>query len=177
MPNTYTFAPTTKTITVIYSIEENGVPIPVQPPALRINLSNDTISDADIMVPLNEQHTYTLLDVTKNIIATQELMDALLSSNFYLNVFLPYSLGTFTTPVEDSVLLMFSSFILPYEILYRELKQNPNYADQILAAYDKNHSVFIRKFKEFIRLILIIPGLICTPIILILILPALHRMS
>jgi hypothetical protein len=177
MPNAYTFAPSTKTITVFYSIEENGIPIPVQPPTLRINLSNDTISEAGIMVPLGEQHTYTFLDVTKNIIATQDLMDALFASNFYVNIFLPYSLGTFTTPVEDSVLFMFSSFILPYEILYRELKQNPKYADQILAVYDKNHNVMLRKFKEVIRILLVIPGLVFTPIILIMIWPALHRMS
>jgi hypothetical protein len=177
MPHRYSFDQTTKTITVVYSYEENGVPIPSEQPPLRINLANDTISEAEIMVPLGEQHAYTFLDVTANIAATPSLMDALLTSNYYANVFLPYSLGTFNTPIEDSVLLMFSSFILPYEILYREMKQNPPYAQQILAVYDKNHSVFIRKFKEFVRLILIIPGLICTPLILLMILPALKKMT
>jgi hypothetical protein len=177
MPNSYSFDPATKTITVVYSYEENGVPIPVQPPPLRINLANDTISEAEIMVPLGEQHAYTFLDVTANIVATRSLMDTLLASNYYANIFLPSSLGKFTTPVEDSVLLLFSSFILPYEILYRELKQNPTYAQEILAVYDKNRSVFIRKLKEFIRLILIIPGLVCTPLILILIWPALKGMT
>jgi hypothetical protein len=177
MPHNYSFNPVSRVITVVYSYEENGVPIPVQPPPLYINLANDTISEAEIMVPLGEQHAYTLLDVTANIIATPSLMDTLLASSYYVNVFLPCSLGTFTTPVENSIFLMFSSFILPYEILYRELKQNPLYAKQILSAYDKNHNVFLRKFKEFIRLVLIIPGLVCTPLILLMIWPALHRMS
>ena len=177
MVTAYTFVPSTKIITVVYSYEENGVSIPSEQPQLRINLSNDTISEAEKMVPLSEQHVFTILDVTKNIVATQELMDALLASNFYVNVFLPYSLGTFNTPVEDSVLFMFSSFILPYEILYREMKRNPDYADRILASYDKNHSVFLRKFKEIIRLILVIPGLVCTPLILLMILPALKNMT
>jgi hypothetical protein len=177
MPNSYSFDPATKTITVVYSYEENGVPIPSEQPPLRINLANDTISEAEIMVPLGEQHVFTVLGITKNIVATQSLMDALLVSKYYTTVFLPYSLGVFNTPFEDSVLLMFSSFILPYEILYREMKQNPTYAQRILDAYDKSHIVFIRKFKEVIRLILIIPGLICTPLILLMILPALKNMT
>jgi hypothetical protein len=174
---TYTFAPATKTITVVYSYEENGIPIPSEQPPLRINLSNDTISEAEIMVPLSGEHVYTVLGITKNIVATQELMDALLLSKYYTTVFLPYSLGVFNTPTEDSVLLMFSSFILPYEVLYREMKQNPTYAQRILDAYDKSHIMFIRKFKEVIRLILIIPGIVCTPLILLAITPALKNMT
>jgi hypothetical protein len=175
MPDSYSFDPESRVITVVFSYEENGVPIPVQPPPVYINLTNDTISERGIIVPLGEQHISLFLGVTANIVATEPLMDALLESNFYANVFLPFSLGPFTTPVENSVLLFFSSFILPYEILYRELKQNPAYAEKILAVYDKNRSVFIRKFKEFVRLILVIPGLVFTPLILILIWPALNN--
>lgn len=174
MEKIYTFDPITCVITVSFSFEdeEHKEPIPIL-----IDISNDTINYDGTLTPLDGQHVYTLLDVTKNIIATPALMDALLASNYYVNVFLPYSLGTFNTPVEDSVLYMFSSFILPYEILYRELANNPAYKERILAAYDKNHNVFIRQFKEVIRLILVVPGLVCTPLILLMILPALNRMT
>ena len=174
MKKIYTFDPATCVIAISFSHEDEEHK---ELTPILIDISNDTITYDGIITPLDGQHVYTLLDVTKNLIATPALMDALLESNYYVNVFLPYSLGKFNTPVEDSVLYMFSSFILPYEILYRELANNPDYKQRILVAYDKNHSVFIRQFKETIRLILVIPGLVCTPLILLMILPALNRMT
>lgn len=135
-----------------------------------IDLSNDTVAYAGYdfkFSPLNKDDGWRLVEALRGLTTTPELMEALLASNYYVKVFLPSSLGAFNTPVEESLFLFFSSFVLPYEILYSELEYNPDYKKQILDAYDKNNSVFLRQLKEKIRLILVVPGLrlVCEPLI------------
>lgn len=179
MNKTYAFDPDTKVITLTITLEsqDDFELKPYQPEPILINLANDTIYQNEMTTPLDESHMYLFLDAMANIVATKPLMDALLASKYYTDIYLSCSLGVFNTPVDGSYFFMFSSFILPYEVLYRELELRSAYATAIIDAYDKNHNVLIRKLKEFVRLVLVIPGLVCTPLILLMVLPALNRMT
>jgi len=107
------------------------------------------------------------LDILDNVKTTPALVDALLENKYYTKQFLKTLLGIFNTPKKDNYFQYFPLLVLPYEALYRELVLRPKYAKRILQAYDKNNSAFIRKLKQFIRKILIVPGIFISPFIIL----------
>ncbi len=176
MSKTYIYIPSTK---IMRCTEKVASDVNI---VIEINLKKTTITYMNNGVitetnrKMNDGDFYVFLDFMNHIEATNELMDALLANPYYTKQYLKTSLGVFNTPVEDTFLHIFPSFILPYEALYRELKLKPRYASRILSEYDKNNSIFIRKFKEFVRMILVIPGIVCSPLILISIYPAIKNL-
>ena len=103
----------------------------------------------------------------KNVKATPALMDALLNNTYYTKQFLKTTMGVFNTPKEYNYFQLFPSFVLPYEALYRERVLKPKYAKKILEVYDKNNNAFIRKSKQLVRNILIVPGIFISPFIIL----------
>jgi hypothetical protein len=99
-----------------------------------------------------------------HIRATPELMDALLKNPYYTKQYLRTSLGIFNTPNENDILRIFSSLLLPYEAVYREIVTKPDYAKRILAEYDKNNNKFPRKFKEIVRGVLCVIYILFIPL-------------
>ena len=158
----YTYDPNNQVLTSVETPEPN---ITV---TVKIDLKKSTIQyNNDIPVPLADDAFFTFLDFMKNIRATPELMNALLKNPYYTRQFLNSSLGIFNTPKENNYFQLFPSFIIPYEALYREIELKPKYAKKLLAVYDKNNSAFIRRLKQVIRKILIVPGIFISPFIII----------
>ncbi len=129
-------------------------------------ITNDTttITSADY---------YTFMDMMKNIDATDELVSALLSNDYYVNSYLPSTAGWGYTQVDTEIwkylwkdarlksdILIWCSLVLPFENLYAERFMKPQYADRITAKYDETHSKFIRLSKEVFRSFFILPGVI-----------------
>lgn len=80
--------------------------------------------------------------------------------------------------------LFFSVFVVPYENVDIELRLRPEYSEQIMTAYYASSSTvtqysmwLIRICKQLIRLLLIAPGILMTPIILIVSIIGLSNMS
>ena len=172
MPKVYTYEPDKQIMQSTESMPEITI-------VVRINLKKTTIAyaNSEPWRKIDDGDFYVFLDFMKHIRSTPDLMDALLTNPYYTKHYLNTSLGVFNTPIDDDYLRKFSSFILPYEALYSELETKPDYAYKILAKYDENNSLYIREFKEFVRIILIVPGLVFTPLILISIYPALNGLT
>ena len=159
---TYTYDPISAVLT---SVENPEPSIKV---VVKIDLKKSTVQyNNDAPVVLANDAFNIFLEFMKNVKATPELMDALLKNSYYTKKFLKTLLGAFNTPKENNYFQYFPSLILPYEALYREIELKPKYAKKVLAAYDKNNSAFIRKFKQLIRNILIFPGIFISPFIIV----------
>ena len=159
---TFTYDPVTQ---VLKSVEK---PDPTITVTVTINLKTTTIQyNNDEPKPITDDDFFVVLEFMKNVKATPALMDALLNNSYYTKQFLKTTMGVFNTPKEDNYLQFFPSFIFPYEALYRELVLKPKYAKKILEVYDKNNSAFIRKSKQLVRNILIVPGIFISPFIIL----------
>ena len=158
----YTYDPLTQELK---SVE---TPDPTLTVTVKINLKNTTIQyNNDLPVLLTDSDFFIFLDFMKNVKATQQLMDALFKNTYYTKQFLKTTMGVFNTPKQDNYFQLFPSFILPYEALYRELELKPKYAKKILEVYDKNNSAFVRRLKQLVRRILIVPGIFISPFIIL----------
>jgi hypothetical protein len=159
---TFTYDPVTQ---VLKSVEK---PDPTITVTVTINLKTTTIQyNNDEPKPITDDDFFVVLEFMKNVKATPALMDALLNNSYYTKQFLKTTMGVFNTPIENNYLQLFPSFIFPYEALYRELVLKPKYAKKILEVYDKNNSAFIRKSKQLVRNILIVPGIFISPFIIL----------
>ncbi len=147
---------------------------------ITIDLSLNLITQSGTTSRLSSADHYCFLDFMKNIIATDDLMTALLANEYYTKTFLSDSLGVFVVPFApdfSSYFYVFSSLVVPYENLYSEQLLKPKYADRITAKYDENNSALLRKAKEILRDVLVIPGIPLTPLIYLAAISALKKMS
>ena len=169
----FTYDPLTQ---VLKSVENPDPTDPTLTITVKINLKTTTIQfNNDEPKPITDNDFYVFLDFMKNVKATPELMDALLNNSYYTKQFLKTTMGIFNTPKEYNYFQFFPSFVLPYEALYRERVLKPKYAKKILEVYDKNNSAFIRKSKQLVRIILIVPGIFISPFIILTARLALNR--
>jgi hypothetical protein len=169
----YTYDPDLR---ILKSVENPDPTDPTLTISVKINLKDSTIQyNNDASKPLTGDDFFLFLDFMKNVNATPELMDALLNNTYYTKQFLKTTMGFFNTPKENNYFQLFPSFILPYEALYRERVLKPKYAKKILEVYDKNNSAFIRKSKQLVRNILIVPGIFISPFIILTTRLALNR--
>ena len=135
---------------------------------VKINLKTSTIQyNDDPSKPITDSDFFVFLEFMKNVKATPELMDALLNNSYYTKQFLKTTMGIFNTPKENNYFQYFPSLVLPYEALYRELVLKPKYSKKILEKYDKNNNALIRRLKQTIRKILIVPGIFISPFIIL----------
>lgn len=145
-----------------------------------IDLSTNKIIQQDCEMTLSPADNYTFLDFMRNIRATDDLMESLLGNQYYTETFLSSSMGVFNVPNAPELsayFFVFSSFLLPYENLYVEIHKKPEYKDRLLKAYDDHNNSIVRQIKEFLRILLVIPGLVITPFLLVTALFALNKMS
>jgi hypothetical protein len=160
-------------------------------------LNNNRRSDLDIIIDLSANKiiqiqqeppiatlspadNYTFLDFMQNIRATDDLMEALLGNEYYVETFLSSSMGVFNVPNApelSSYFFVFSSFLLPYENLYVEIHKKPKYKDRLLKTYDEHHNSILRQVKEILRILLVIPGIFITPFLLIVVLFSYNNMG
>jgi len=165
MKKTYTYDPAQNLLTRTEFPDPNDQNFTV---TTKINLKDSTVQfNNDPPTPLADDSFFVFLDILDNVKTTPALVDALLENKYYTKQFLKTLLGIFNTPKKDNYFQYFPSLVLPYEALYRELVLRPKYAKRILQAYDKNNSAFIRKLKQFIRKILIVPGIFISPFIIL----------
>ena len=159
---TYTYEPLTQVLTSVETLDPNLTV------TVKINLKTEMIQyNNDAPTSITDSEYYTFLDFMKNIEATPQLMDALLKNTYYSKQFLKTKLGRFNTPKENNYLQYFPSLVLPYEALYRELVLKPKYVKKLLETYDKNNNAFIRRLKQITRKVLIVPGIVISPFIII----------
>ncbi len=145
---------------------------------ITIDLSLNLIIQHGTTSRLSSADNYCFLDFMKNIIATDDLMTALLANEYYTKTFLSDSLGVFVVPFAPDFLshfYVFGTLVFPYENLYSEQLLKPKYADRITAKYDENNSALLRKAKEILREVLVIPGIPLTPLIYLVVISALNR--
>jgi hypothetical protein len=170
---TFTYDPVTQ---VLKSVEKPDPTDPTLTITVKINLKTKTIQyNNDEPKTITDDDFFVFLEFMKNVKATPQLMDALLNNSYYTKQFLKTTMGFFNTPKENNYFQLFPSFILPYEALYRELVLKPKYAKKILEVYDKNNNAFIRKLKQLVRNILIVPGIFISPFIILTAVLALNR--
>jgi len=171
---TFTYDPVTQ---VLKSVEKPDLTDPTLTITVKINLKDSTVqynNDEPKQLTTGEDF-FLFLDFMKNVKATSALMDVLLNNSYYTKQFLKTTMGFFNTPNENNYFQLFPSFILPYEALYRERVLKPKYAKKILEVYDKNNNAFIRKLKQLVRNILIVPGIFISPFIILTSVLALNR--
>ena len=147
---------------------------------ITIDLSLNLIIQQGTASRLSSSDNYCFLDFMKNLVATDDLMTALLANEYYSKTFLSDSLGVFVVPFSpdfSSYFFVFSSLILPYENLYLEQVLKAKYADKITAKYDENNSATWRTMKEILRNVLVVPGIPLTPFIYLAAITALKQMT
>ncbi len=180
--NVYSYNDITKTMYMTFFLWDDITAQLVERPELTIDidLSNNRITQQNVVSRLSSSDNYIFLEFMKQISATDELMLALLSNEYYTKTFLSDSLGVFVVPFApdfSSYFYVFSSLVLPYENLYMEQILKPKYAVQITSKYDENNIALLRKLKEILRDILVVPGIPITPFIYLATIAALKKMS
>jgi hypothetical protein len=164
----YTYDPRTQTLTSVEKPESDiSITVKLNLKNSTIQYINDHINDPPTPKPIIDEDFFVFLEFMKNVKATPDLMDALLNNPYYTKQFLRTTMGVFNTPIENNYFQYFPSFVLPYEALYRELALKPKYSKKILKVYDKNNNAFVRKFKQLVRNILIVPGIFISPFIIL----------
>lgn len=151
-----------------------------------INFKDETISyNNENFKPLDESDIYTFRGIMENLNNKEKLdkiMPKILSMKFTRDIYLPASAGSFVTPQKNKFIgyfFIFSTMIVPYQMIDLEISSKPEYKDLLQNSFfasDKNNK-FVYHFKSGIRYALLLPGLIFTPFILLTAVLALRNMS
>ena len=144
-----------------------------------IDIQNETIQyPGSDFLPLSNSDIYLFKSIIDNLQITDQLIVKLTNMNFIKNIFLPTSVGPFNTNKGPfNYFFIFSSLIIPYQIIDLVKSSQPKYSKYFQNAFNKNNNVPIYYLKEFCRYILVIPGLLLSPMILITSLFALKKMT
>ena len=144
-----------------------------------IDIQNETIKyPGSEFTPLSNNDIYLFESIIDNLQITDPLIIKLTNMNFIKNIFLPASVGPFNTNKGPlNYFFIFSSLIIPYQMIDLVKASQPKYSKDFQNAFNKTNNVPIYYLKEVCRYILAIPGLILSPMILITSLLALRKMS
>ena len=173
MTTTTTFSE--QTLELLEVIVNNDVTI-----TRKINLGNDMITDTDGNGrKLSEADVYAFQAMIQDVKVTPELMKALLNSNYFKSTYISTTAGAYNVPFDKytSYFFLFSSLIIPYQMVDIEKYKKPSYANDIQNVFNKYNNVSIYYMKNVLRYILVVPGIVVTPFILLAVLSALKKMS
>lgn len=131
---------------------------------------------------LDESDIYTFksfMDDINKLDNFDDIMKKVLKMNYFKNIYLPFKASVFTTPYNKFIgyFFIFSTLFVKYQMIDLELISKPQYSDEIKKIFFLKNSKIIYYFKKIIRYILILPGLIITPFILISTMLALRNLS
>jgi hypothetical protein len=148
-----------------------------------IDLKNTTIKENNNdAVPLDMSHFYTFTDMEKTISRTISSTDYVFFMNKLLSLGYFEEILTFnnTERYNKSILDIFYTFsylVIPIQEIDNQLYLHPTRRVELLDLFFRKNSKILYYFKKLLRYILLIPGLILSPIIIIIALLALNRMG
>lgn len=172
MTTIITYSETNNTLTQTTNINDTAL-------ITIIDIQNETIKyPGGEFIPLSMSDIYLFKSIVDNLQITDQLIIKLTNMNFIKNTFLPASVGPFNTNKGPfSFFFIFSSLIIPYQMIDLVKSSQPKYSKDLQNAFNKTNNVSIYYLKEICRYILAIPGLILSPMILITSLFALKKMT
>lgn len=134
---------------------------------------------------LDSSDVYTFKSIMENLQnyktgIDKNLMKDILNMKFVQSIYLSNSAGSFVTPHKNKFIgyfFLFSTMIIPYQMIDLEIASKPYYIDELKQSFFNSNNKILYYLKEITRYVLILPGLIFTPFILITVLFALKNMS
>lgn len=155
---------------------------------VKINLTDETIiqSGEDLPRPLGPEDVYVFRSVFQEIVSggsldkgsTDNLVQRVLGMK-YMETYLVTSVGLNDIPYNGCVnyLFLFSTLVIPYQIVDWEVFTKSDYKKIIYDTFSKTNSMSTYNLKMAMRYVLLIPGLILSPLILLMAVCALSKMN
>jgi hypothetical protein len=182
-----TYDKTTKTITRTETINSN-LELPIQV-ITKVDLSLNTIStqttnmkygiDGSIQTSaFGIPNIYTFRAIINELKTNDELTVDLLANQWYCQTYLGYKFSVGDLPSERGRLVFgVPSTLFPFRAVEHEFVNRPTYIAQLLFAYAKYNSLLSLNVELLLRLSIVIPGLIVSPVYYFLIGKALQNMN
>lgn len=162
-------------ITKITDVENNSNEIYV-----KVNINEETIiqSGDNEPRPLMEADMYTFRSMFSQVELSEGLVTKVLNMK-YMKEYLGMNVSVNDVPFHPFVnyLFLFSQLIIPFQNIDWEKVNKSKYASKIQEVFNKTNDVKMYNLKKVGRYLLLIPGLILSPIIMISVLVALSKMS
>lgn len=159
---------------------------------VKINLTDETIiqSGQDLPRPLGPEDVYVFRSVfeqffqqiVKDSSLDKENVTSLVQTVLnmkYMETYLVTSVGLNDIPYNGCVnyLFLFSTLVIPYQIVDWEVFTKSDYKKIIYDTFSKTNSMNTYNLKMAMRYVLLIPGLILSPLILLTAVCALSKMN
>lgn len=170
-------------VIVTYSEKENRLTHTNDEIITVVDLDKETISYANENPrKLDYSDIYIFKNILDNVLDRQtldKLIPELVKMDFFKTIYLPSSIGSFTTPYNKYIgyFFIFSTMFAPYQMIDFEKTNKPDYSIILQNAFNETNSVLKYDLKKLLRIILVLPGLIFTPFVLATAILALKNMS
>ena len=138
---------------------------------LKINLETNEVIIQDIITEITSEQYYLFKSLVNSskVINYDERTQKLLNNKFY-QTFLSHN-----TDINDylynypqlKLFFLFSHLVCPFQEVDNQISLRPKYKTEIFDKYLEKNSLFEYFVKRLIRLILLIPGIVLSPILLI----------
>ena len=145
-----------------------------------INDSEERIIQSD---KLDIPDIYLFSEAISYLSNNDSALYALIDNDFYMHTFCPYNMsGSEITGKKSLInsLFVFSNLIIPEQYFDDELfrvNDKPEIVDKLKKKFFEKNSKFVYYFKKVLRLLLLIPGLVLSPIIILVSIFALSKMT
>lgn len=146
---------------------------------IKINLRDETIEQSgEPPRLLNTGDLYTFRSIFSEVEISDSLMTSVLGMKF-MDEYLSMRIGAFDIPYNWCVnfWFLFSSLVVPYQMVDWEMEIKPQYRSLIFSSFAKSNNVSLYGFKTVCRWVLLIPGVVLSPLIMLGTLCALSRMG
>lgn len=149
-----------------------------------INLQAESIkyggdkSDNAEEKPLSGADVYVFEQMIDEVKATPEFMEQLLKMNFVQRTLLPCTLGPLSVPFNNmalKLLFTFSSLVIPFQVIDSQKESKREYAAELQNAFNACNNATLYNFKKVARYVLLVPGIVLSPIILLVAITALKN--
>lgn len=148
---------------------------------VKINITDETIiqSGEDAPRALQDQDVYVFRSIFDQIVKdspknglSKETVSSLVNQILdmkYMETYLPIKVGVNDIPYNSCVnyLFLFSTLVVPYQIVDWEVFTKSSYKTQIYEKFSKTNNMSAYNAKIVLRYILLIPGFILSPLILL----------
>lgn len=147
---------------------------------VKVNINEETIiqSGDNQPRPLMDYDMYTFRAMFSQVELSEGLVTKVLNMK-YMKTYLAMNVSVNEVQFHPFVnyLFLFSQLVIPFQNIDWEKVNKSKYASKIQEVFNKTNSVSMYKLKKVGRYLLLIPGLIFSPIIMIGVLVALSKMS
>lgn len=132
-----------------------------------VNIKDETIKQNDLVKNLDESDIYVFRSLLDEVEINDQLVDDVLQMK-YMQTYLSQKLSLNELPRNSIInsLFVFSSIVIPYQNIDYEIIKRKTYKNKFLDIFYKNNNRFFYNIKSIFRYVLLIPGLIMSPIII-----------